>query len=513
MPAAPQPRSSPPVCWRSPPPAAAATTRCAPEVPGPPADVDDPGVRPRRRPTRRRRRTAPARAATAARPTSSTRARRRRPTPARRTARAPDTGTDDATPAAAPRRRTPATDSRDERHAAAGGLRRGAVRGLLRPEPGRLLTVQRPIKRSRDGGRYTRVTLSQGRPAVLDSTSRRRAAQRLDPLHRVARAATQARTAGRAGRRADRRAARAARASTRCICSRSRRTAPAARRRPAAAGDRLRHGARATARPASRAWSPAARRCTCPTRAVRRDPPRAGRALHASRRRCSCRSLHDDEVRRVAILHLADPARVHAGEIADAETLAPSAAAGFARLEAEHRRAARAAQDRALVRAARALNMSLELQRGAAHAGARGRARRRRRPDRGLPRQRARGRRRHRRATTWRTSGTGCGSRPARARPAQALLTGRDVRDQRLPARRRRGPRPLGHGRLPHRGRRPDGRGTTSSRARCRSAGPRCAGSRRRTGARSRRSPTSPPSPATTPRPTTRSSRPRAPTR
>ena len=48
--------------------------------------------------------------------------------------------------------------------------------------------------------------------------------------------------------------------------------------------------------------------------------------------------------------------------------------------------------------------------------------------------------------------------------------------------------------------------GTTSSRARCRSAGRRCGGSRPRTCARSRRSPTSPPSPAATPRPTRRSS-------
>jgi diguanylate cyclase (GGDEF)-like protein len=45
-----------------------------------------------------------------------------------------------------------------------------------------------------------------------------------------------------------------------------------------------------------------------------------------------------------------------------AETLTDQAAAGFARLEAEIRHAAGAAQDRALVRAARALNASLDLQ-------------------------------------------------------------------------------------------------------------------------------------------------------
>jgi diguanylate cyclase (GGDEF)-like protein len=67
------------------------------------------------------------------------------------------------------------------------------------------------------------------------------------------------------------------------------------------------------------------------------------------------------EVRRVAILLTHSPREFTAAEIAEAETLANLAAAGFGRLEAEHRRTARAAHDRALVRAARALNMSLEL--------------------------------------------------------------------------------------------------------------------------------------------------------
>jgi diguanylate cyclase (GGDEF)-like protein len=48
--------------------------------------------------------------------------------------------------------------------------------------------------------------------------------------------------------------------------------------------------------------------------------------------------------------------------LALAETLAEQAAAGYSRLDAEHRHAAGAAQDRALVRAARALNASLNLQ-------------------------------------------------------------------------------------------------------------------------------------------------------
>jgi diguanylate cyclase (GGDEF)-like protein len=70
---------------------------------------------------------------------------------------------------------------------------------------------------------------------------------------------------------------------------------------------------------------------------------------------------HDGEVRRVAILLTHRPRSFTAAEIAEAETLAQVAAAGFGRLEAEQRRTARAAHDRALVRAARALNMSLEL--------------------------------------------------------------------------------------------------------------------------------------------------------
>ncbi len=84
---------------------------------------------------------------------------------------------------------------------------------------------------------------------------------------------------------------------------------------------------------------------------------------------------HGDEVRRVAILLTHRAREFTAQEIAEAEILAHAAAAGFARVEAEHRRTASAAHDRALVRAARALNMSLEreevlrtLAREAAHA-------------------------------------------------------------------------------------------------------------------------------------------------
>jgi GAF domain-containing protein len=71
---------------------------------------------------------------------------------------------------------------------------------------------------------------------------------------------------------------------------------------------------------------------------------------------------HDGEVRRVAILIAHERRALAPAEIAHAEALAALAGAGLGRLEAERRRAARAAHDRALVHAARALNATLELQ-------------------------------------------------------------------------------------------------------------------------------------------------------
>jgi diguanylate cyclase (GGDEF)-like protein len=71
---------------------------------------------------------------------------------------------------------------------------------------------------------------------------------------------------------------------------------------------------------------------------------------------------HDGEVRRVAILIAHERRALAPAEISHAEALAALAGAGLGRLEAERRRAARAAHDRALVHAARALNATLELQ-------------------------------------------------------------------------------------------------------------------------------------------------------
>jgi diguanylate cyclase (GGDEF)-like protein len=67
-------------------------------------------------------------------------------------------------------------------------------------------------------------------------------------------------------------------------------------------------------------------------------------------------------VRTVIVLVWHEPRDFDLEFLSLAETLADQAAAGFARLEAEQRHAAGAAQDRALVRAARALNASLDLQ-------------------------------------------------------------------------------------------------------------------------------------------------------
>ena len=67
------------------------------------------------------------------------------------------------------------------------------------------------------------------------------------------------------------------------------------------------------------------------------------------------------EVRHVAIVVFRERRELGDGELALALALADLTAAGFARLEAEERGRSRARQDEALVRAARALNASLEL--------------------------------------------------------------------------------------------------------------------------------------------------------
>jgi diguanylate cyclase (GGDEF)-like protein len=68
------------------------------------------------------------------------------------------------------------------------------------------------------------------------------------------------------------------------------------------------------------------------------------------------------EIRRVAVLIAHERHELPGDDVALAVALAEQAAAGLARLEAEHARSARSLHDRALMRAARALNASLDLQ-------------------------------------------------------------------------------------------------------------------------------------------------------
>ena len=68
------------------------------------------------------------------------------------------------------------------------------------------------------------------------------------------------------------------------------------------------------------------------------------------------------EVRDVVIVGWTERRDISAEDIDTAQLIADQAAAGFARLEADERRAAGSVQDRAVVRAAAALNASLDLQ-------------------------------------------------------------------------------------------------------------------------------------------------------
>jgi diguanylate cyclase (GGDEF)-like protein len=72
--------------------------------------------------------------------------------------------------------------------------------------------------------------------------------------------------------------------------------------------------------------------------------------------------IWSDEVRLVLIVAWNARREISADDIAIAELAADQAAAGFARFEADERRAAGSIQDRAVVRAANALNASLDLQ-------------------------------------------------------------------------------------------------------------------------------------------------------
>src|SRR6476620_3064026 len=70
----------------------------------------------------------------------------------------------------------------------------------------------------------------------------------------------------------------------------------------------------------------------------------------------------ENEIRHVLMVGWNVRRELGADTIETAQLLADQAAAGYARLEADARRAAGSNQDRAVVRAARALNASLDLQ-------------------------------------------------------------------------------------------------------------------------------------------------------
>ena len=71
---------------------------------------------------------------------------------------------------------------------------------------------------------------------------------------------------------------------------------------------------------------------------------------------------HGGDVRHVIILGWSEPRDITPDDVGTVELAAASAAAGLARLEADERRAAGSIQDRAVVRAASALNACLDLQ-------------------------------------------------------------------------------------------------------------------------------------------------------
>ena len=69
-----------------------------------------------------------------------------------------------------------------------------------------------------------------------------------------------------------------------------------------------------------------------------------------------------DDIRGVLVIGWHEATDITPEYVADAQLAADQAASGFARLETEERRAGGAAQDRAVVRAGRALNATLDLQ-------------------------------------------------------------------------------------------------------------------------------------------------------
>ena len=493
------------------------------EVPGGPVDADRPGHGDARRGSADATATADADGTTT--PTADD-AARRRPARADRTAPAhapPSTGTRRHDRARRRHRPTPGsggtttpapTDSRHDRHAAAGGLRRAAVRGLLRAEPRRLLTrhadsvapsaaisASSPATRRRPIARRDRSdprgSAGPGPPSPGSAPAQPDGTltligpvcRRLPP--QLARAGRSALARDGDVRDALTRPSAEALADRPGCCvapgrpgrERDRRGAPARRPRPGRSTSG-RSGIAQSSRPARR-WSSPTRAARCWRRASR---PASGSALLRARRLGAARSATSCWSR------CARAARVDPRTTIElAELLADQAAAGLARLEAE-----RAPRRR--------------LRAGPGRRPRRARAQRHARPAGDPPHARPRGRARARRPTSRgvylgndedgavATAGYGVArglarphARAGRGRRRPGARHRRAVRHQRLQARLgvRRARRAPGRSRPRVGG--PDGAGTDELRGvLSRRLDRRAAASTTRTSARSRRSPASP---------------------
>ena len=284
------------------------------------------------------------------------------------------TGDGTATPEeAAPRRRHRRHDAGHERRATApetpadsptndteppAGSEARAVRGLLRRRTPAPAESRRPSRRP-----IPRVALVVGKAQPYSNPLHARARRRHNARCTASRrAATEARTPADVGAALTRRCGRRSSAHQVHCIEVARRTA-AGGEGPCRWPRRPGYDMRLDSRPVGRRARGRDRRerCTCPTRA-RPSIMRAELVEHFDVASALFVPVSlGGEVRRVALVISHTPRTFTDAEIAEAETLAQVAATGLARLDAEHRRSARAAHDRALVRAARALNMSLEL--------------------------------------------------------------------------------------------------------------------------------------------------------
>src|SRR4051794_22277860 len=239
---------------------------------------------------------------------------------------------------------------RDQRPAAARGLARPAVRGLLRLEPGRLLG---PLKFPPSRPTYRPRKATKLRPAPENPEDETR------PLHHLAREATVAPSPEALNSALETALRRLTGAQQVCLLRVSQDHAGAAELLNAFEDDylRFRSGPSGTARVIA-SGRPLAVADAFNSTEMSSERARA----HGSASSLFLPIAWDGEVRIVVVLGWTQQREFTAAAVADAQLAADTAAAGFARLEAEERRAAGSVQDRAVVRAALALNESLDLQ-------------------------------------------------------------------------------------------------------------------------------------------------------